>query len=102
MKELKNFQIAAKYLAAGAWKGGVEAPQFMLEAKYSVYQFCSITEVIWACFSDLFQDSILLSVSEISPGSPSEDLSSSTYKPFCNSLFLSEKLFGKSMNRKVL
>lgn len=80
----------------------MEAPQFMFEAKCSAYQFCSITEVMWTCFSDLFQDSILLSVPEIIPGSPSEDLSSSIYKAFCNLLFLSEKLFGKAMSCEVV
>lgn len=80
----------------------MEDPQFTFKAKCSAYQFCSITKVIWTCFSDLFQDTILFSVSEIIPGSPSEDLSSSIYKAFCNSLFLSEKLFGKAMNRGVL
>lgn len=80
----------------------MEAPQLTFEAKCSAYWFPSITELMWTCFSALFQDSILFSISEIVPGSPSEDLSSSIYKAFCNSLFLSEKLFGKAMNREVV
>lgn len=46
-------------------------PLFMFVAKYSAYQLCNISEVMGICFSDLFQDSIFLSVSEIIPGSPS-------------------------------
>lgn len=60
----------------------MEAPLFVFEAKCSAYQLCSISDVMGICFSDLFQDNILLSVSEIIPGSPSEDLSSSIYKAF--------------------